>query len=391
MRGTRVVRQITSTFITMIFSHRSFFLLIAGVSAACAFGFGAPIQPPLPTPAPLPVYPKIYYQIVDLGLPPGPSYGAYESGGTAINDAGDVAGYVFNGDIEICARFPASGSPSIYPSLIPTSDATSAASGINKSGTIVGMMAGLLPDGRPLGIDAQAVTSSGMVVDGGLGLLGQSEFVKINDAGEALGRVGYPTPLNSFISDIAGTSRFYLAGILGTDFIPTDINNVHELVGNNRLGGLIYHRDTNSVEYLASALADPANHAQAINDLLQVGGVSAGRGYIYDHGRVAFFGSGIFNVAHINNNGIAVGNRIGGSPFFYNIHSGVLTDLWSLSYTASSAGWTVVDVTGINYYGVMCGIGRRLPAFGEPHNADGYVYHAIKIVQISTFTIYPGL
>lgn len=251
----------------------------------------------------------------DLG-----TLGGNFSWGTAVNTAGDVAGYSTLSNGLYHAFFVHNGHMADLGSLV--ANGSSEAYGINNFVELVGW--------------SSSVNSSGYYV--------QHAFL------------------------YSGGKMIDL-GTLGNDYSSASgINNLHQVVGGSDLpnGSVHAFLDTNGTMIDLGTLGGPQSTAYAINDLGQVVGwaqtqSNATHAFIYSGGKMIDLGAyNIDTVAEaINNSGEIVGQTYGvdksGYPFYHAfIHSGsTFQDLNNLIPPGS--GWVLTDATGINDTGqIIC-------------------------------------
>lgn len=218
--------------------------------------------------------------------------------------------------------------------------------------------------------------------------LQSSTIQKINDRNEFIGEVtsgGPPRHVYSYFGNTSGVAWSF-APILGSGFIARDLNNRKEVVGTAKWGGLIYSRGAGTATYLYPVLGDMNNTADTVNDSIEVAGtVTRTTGYLYSGGTARFFGRGrIQQVADINASGDVVGTTTpvdwDGRAFLYVKSTGALVDLSSASGVPST--WTLVTATGINDYGDICGMARRLSTPND-HTTNTYVYAPYKLTALN--------
>ena len=212
---------------------------------------------------------------------------------------------------------------------------------------------------------------------GSLTATGSSEADGINNFGEIVGWSNAATGQHAFL--YSGGNMVDL-GTLGSDYSAANgINNLHQVVGGSDLASGYIHAFlyAGGVMKDLGTLGGPQSDAYAINDAGQVVGWAqtasdATHAFLYSGGRMIDLGAyNIDTVAEaINLSGTIVGQTYGvdasGMPFYHAfIYSGGrFQDLNSL--IAPGFGWVLTDATGINDSGQIVCDGYN-PTNGETH------------------------
>ncbi len=330
------------------------------------------------------------YAITDLG--------AGEA--TAINASGQVVGEVITSEGYENAFLYSNGSIRNLGTL-PNLDSSNA-TGINDRGEVVGYayQKDIYSDFEPYAfVDDNGVMTA-------LGVSNPDPFMYtdatgINDNGQILGNVvNYNgASVEAFVYANGGaTSLGALPGY--NDSIADGINNSGQIVGGSyNIGSSQFEHaflySSGSMLDLGTLPGYESSEARALNDSGQIVGLSGPtESFLYSNGRMTDLGYMGFPNA-INDNGQVVGGG-SGEAFLYS--NGTTIDLDAL--IPSNSGWTLLNATGINDKGQICGNGFSpdgtvhaflLTPTGNVPNLSGQFTGAIPIAATFGELISPAL
>ena len=306
-----------------------------------------------------------YYLYKDLG-----TAGTYKNiMPTGINNNGDIVGSACDEQSRFVAfRYTGAGGISLIPSPGPAHSAWGY--GINSAGTIVGMCD---RNGSVLHEFYDQVGFS--AVDPDADFSRDSAAIAINDSGYVVGTEGGQPFLGNYQGWI-----YPLGATLGAKFLPTGLNGNLDVVGNDVWGGSVWNFWTGTRTYLGFALGTWSNHASAINKTGVVAGQVGSQGFLYTPGTpVTLFGAGVATVGGLNANGDVVGCTTAGHAFVYLKKTNQFVDLNTAVSPKVSNVWTLVNASGINDSGQICGQARRLAVPADGLGNAMYVYRAYNI------------
>lgn len=312
------------------------------------------------------------YLFSDLGTVGSYNYFA----ATGINNRGNIVGTAYEASGRPVAFRFISGSMSVVASPGPSHSTWGNA--INNSDTIVGLCD---RTGHPSGsvYHVFAANAGGYAFDFDSDFTRNSEAKAITDAGYVVGSLSG----QSFLGHTSGWIM-PLGPILGNSFAARDVNESLVVVGNGPWGGMTYDAWTGTTTYLGYALGSWSNQAAAINNSGTVAGKIGSQGYLYAGGAVTLFGSNITEVSATNANGDVVGTLTGDRAFVYLRSTGHFLDLNTCVWSSVSSTWTLIQATGINDDGAICGQARRL---ATPADGPGYGMYVYRAFRLTPFTI----
>lgn len=233
---------------------------------------------------------------------------------------------------------------------------------------------------------AFSVHSGHMTDLGSLVTNGSSEAYGINNFGEVVGWSSTANSSGYYVQHafLYSGGKMKDLGTLGSDYSSASgINNLHQVVGGSDLPNGFVHAflNTNGTMIDLGTLGGPQSDAYAINDLGQIVGWAqtesdATHAFLFSGGKMIDLGAyNIDTVAEaINNSGVIVGQTYGvdkaGYPFYHAFiyTGGRFEDLNNLIPPGSV--WVLTDATGINDSGqIVC----------DGHNATNGQTHAFLL------------
>ncbi len=299
------------------------------------------------------------YIVTDLG-----TLGGTTSYATALNDAGQAAGYARLSDNLTTHAFLYSGG--VMTDLGTLGGSSSSAYGINASGQVVGTA------DLPGGPHHAFVYSNGRMTDAGTFPVGPPPWSSLNSWGTGINASGQVTGGSDLPHD--APHGFLSSGGKFTDLgwiQPAAVNASGQVAGQVPLSGAaLYSGGKTTLLVNLSGTPDYTSSATGINDKGQVIGqfttwdskkqADVYHGFLWTNGRLLDLGAlpaspeGYpYSVARgINNAGAVVGESNGRAFLFSN---GKLVDLNSL--IPAESHWTLLNATAINNNGQIIGLG----------------------------------